>query len=307
MKTCRLTVLVAGLILMLGAAPSWGQDPSGNDISDSNDNTAGGTGAMQVGGGTFNTAYGHAALNQNLNGILNSAFGQGALQANLFGIENTAVGAGALTNNIGPRACSNCGNNNTALGFQAMFTNGSSAGNGGSFNVAVGNNALFSADGVAELQDAISNTAVGSNAMQNSTCGSFNTAVGDSALINLKNGSGGCGNGNLALGLSAGSNLTTGTGNIYLGSQGGAATENNTMRLGVSGSTNRVFVAGVYSAHATARQVSVNSNGQLGTLASSARYKQDIETMGERSRGLLKLRPVTFHYKFEPHGDCSTA
>jgi hypothetical protein len=49
--------------------------------------------------------------------------------------------------------------------------------------------------------------------------------------------------------------------------------------------------------------VFVNSNGQLGTLSSSARYKQNIETMGDRSRGLLKLRPVTFHYKSDPNGE----
>jgi hypothetical protein len=32
-------------------------------------------------------------------------------------------------------------------------------------------------------------------------------------------------------------------------------------------------------------------------LASSGRYKRDIQDMGERTQGLLKLRPVTFRYK----------
>jgi hypothetical protein len=44
----------------------------------------------------------------------------------------------------------------------------------------------------------------------------------------------------------------------------------------------------------------INSQGQLGVLASSARYKHDIQDMGERTQRLLKLRPVTFRYKQDP-------
>ena len=40
----------------------------------------------------------------------------------------------------------------------------------------------------------------------------------------------------------------------------------------------------------------INVQGQLGILASSARYKRDIEDMRERSADLYKLRPVTFRY-----------
>ena len=44
----------------------------------------------------------------------------------------------------------------------------------------------------------------------------------------------------------------------------------------------------------------IDSNGQLGIAActvSSRRYKDDIHDMGDASDGLLRLRPVTFHYK----------
>jgi hypothetical protein len=41
----------------------------------------------------------------------------------------------------------------------------------------------------------------------------------------------------------------------------------------------------------------IDSNGQLGTLSSSARFKDDIADMGEDSDALMSLRPVTFHYK----------
>jgi uncharacterized coiled-coil protein SlyX len=37
--------------------------------------------------------------------------------------------------------------------------------------------------------------------------------------------------------------------------------------------------------------------GQLGTVASSERFKKDIATMQKASEGILSLRPVTFHYK----------
>jgi trimeric autotransporter adhesin len=48
----------------------------------------------------------------------------------------------------------------------------------------------------------------------------------------------------------------------------------------------------------------IDSNGQLGTVNSSQRYKEDIQDMGEASRGLLQLRPVTFRYK-QPFADGS--
>lgn len=302
MKNYRLAIVIMAFALTLAGVPSWGQDPSGNDISDGNDNTGGGSGALvNNSAGTFNTAYGHDALHFNTGGILNTAVGQGALTSNTTGTENTAVGAGALTNNTGPtNGCNNaCGLNNTAIGFQALFTNGtpsSSTNTGGSFNTAVGNNALFNNNGQPSLFEASNNTAIGNSALLNNSIGDLNTAIGDSALLNDTTGSS-----NIAVGANAGHNLTTGGGNIYLGSAGGAATESRTMRLG--GGQTRTFIAGIVNAHVTGKQVFITSSGQLGTMASSARYKRDIQTMGDRSRRLFQLRPVTFRYKSDPQGE----
>ncbi len=47
---------------------------------------------------------------------------------------------------------------------------------------------------------------------------------------------------------------------------------------------------------------SPSGNGQLGTMASSARYKCDIRDMGDASARLMKLRPVTFRYRDDPTG-----
>jgi hypothetical protein len=46
----------------------------------------------------------------------------------------------------------------------------------------------------------------------------------------------------------------------------------------------------------------INSSGQLGTLGSSARYKQDIRDMGMQSDKLQQLHPVTFRYTADPQG-----
>jgi len=48
----------------------------------------------------------------------------------------------------------------------------------------------------------------------------------------------------------------------------------------------------------------IDSNGQLGTVSSSRRFKDDIQDMGDTSRDLMRLRPVTFRYK-KPFADGS--
>jgi hypothetical protein len=56
-------------------------------------------------------------------------------------------------------------------------------------------------------------------------------------------------------------------------------------------------MAGINNAGVSGTAVVIDANGRLGVTLSSARYKRDIETMANRSEGLLKLRPVTFSYK----------
>ena len=40
----------------------------------------------------------------------------------------------------------------------------------------------------------------------------------------------------------------------------------------------------------------IGNNGKLGTVASSRRFKHDIEPMSSASEAILALKPVTFHY-----------
>ena len=45
--------------------------------------------------------------------------------------------------------------------------------------------------------------------------------------------------------------------------------------------------------------VIINSNGQLGTVLSSARFKEGIKPMDKASETILALKPVTFRYEHE--------
>jgi len=47
----------------------------------------------------------------------------------------------------------------------------------------------------------------------------------------------------------------------------------------------------------------INSNGKLGVAPSSARFKQDIQSMDKASEAILGLKPVTFRYKKEVDAD----
>jgi hypothetical protein len=98
--------------------------------------------------------------------------------------------------------------------------------------------------------------------------------------------------------------LTSGDRNIYLGNTE-VPSESHTMRLGQTLNQTRTFIAGIYGtplAAGSPRTVYINSSNQVGVLASSARYKRDIDEIDERSRGLFRLRPVTFRYKQGPAG-----
>lgn len=78
----------------------------------------------------------------------------------------------------------------------------------------------------------------------------------------------------------------------------GFPAETKTLRLG--NIQTRTFVAGVASTPIVGNTVLIDANGQLGTLVSSARYKQDLHSLGDQQQKLQQLRPVTFHYKQEP-------
>jgi len=126
------------------------------------------------------------------------------------------------------------------------------------------------------------NTANGTLALFSNTTGAGNTAIGEGALLNN-----GTGFGNTALGLGAGSNVTTANSVIAIGTTG--ANVNDSCWIG------RIY--GITTQSGTTAPVVVSDGGQLGTIASSERFKKDIATMDRASEIILSLRPVTFRYK----------
>jgi trimeric autotransporter adhesin len=102
------------------------------------------------------------------------------------------------------------------------------------------------------------------------------------------------------VGVEAGSKCTTGSNNIYIGNREFTATvgESRTIRIGEQ--QGRTFVAGISGVSvAGGVGVIVDTNGQLGTVVSSARYKDAIKPMDKASEAILALKPVTFRYKHE--------
>jgi hypothetical protein len=233
-------------------------------------------------GGAYNAAVGVSALFSNTTGQQNTAIGFEALRSNTIGNANTATGYQALfncTDGVG----GNTASTNTADGNQALFSN--TTGDG---NTATGHQALFS------NTTGAGNTATGLQAFYSNTAGVNNTADGVFALANNITG-----NQNIALGYAAGHSLTTGDNNIDIGSQG-IADEANTIRIGTQGTQTATFIAGVSGATASGGSpVYVDANGQLGTIPSSQRFKQEIAPMDKISEAILALKPVTFRYKHE--------
>ena len=277
-------------------------------------NTGAGAGALALNTAENNTATGAAALLLNTTGHDNTANGVGSLALNNTGNDNTAIGTFALYSNTGDEEGS--GSFNTAVGDRALFSNTI-----GTDNTANGYQALYfnttgffnTANGVLALYfntTGYENTANGVQALEANTTGNFNTANGYLALLHNTTGVGNTANGqialsgnttgsfNTALGAEAGVNLTTGDNNIDIGN-GGVADDSSTIRIG-SESQTRTFIAairGVTTGIADAVNVVIDSNGQLGTMSSSRRFKKDIEPMEAASEAILALKPVTFHYK----------
>src|SRR5205823_3762414 len=153
--------------------------------------------------------------------------------------------------------------------------------NTGGFNTAVGNQALFRNTGSASGAGSF-NTAVGYRALVHNTVGFSNTAIGENALFNNT------GADNTALGLGAGSDVTTANHVICIGAFVGGANTNNSCYIGE-----------IWNQPGGSQAVYVNSDGKLGAMVSSRRFKDEIKPMDKASEAVLALKPVTFRYKAE--------
>jgi hypothetical protein len=236
--------------------------------------------------GGNNTASGYRALFSNTTGQFNNAVGANALFSNVDGSNNNALGESALFNNIH-------GAENTAIGDVALANNDSTGNALGNADTAIGAGALSS------NTNGDSNNAVGVNALRGNVDGLFNNAVGFNALADNVSGAG-----NVAIGDSTGAGVE-GDFNIYIGAFAGPApspapvSESETIRIGDAFNV-ACYIGGITGQTASGgAAVFVDGNGKLGTITSSARFKDDIKPMDKASEAILSLKPVTFRYKHE--------
>jgi hypothetical protein len=151
--------------------------------------------------GTSNIAIGRGALNYNdsISGLV--AIGDSALFYNystgdpIFyeGEQNTAVGNKALMQNY-------TGSFNTALGYETLKQNIA-----GTANTAIGAKALHNMNGINNISESLSNTAVGAFVMEDNITGSYNTSTGVYSLWHNINGNNNCAYGYAALVYNSGS------------------------------------------------------------------------------------------------------
>jgi hypothetical protein len=174
------------------------------------------------------------------------------------------------------------GSLNVADGYGALEYNTT-----GSNNTGVGRSAL----GLTTTGN--TNTGVGAVALYFNTDGSNNTALGFAALYNTFY----SGSNNIAIGANAGNQVQHGDNNIEIGNIG-TRTDSGVIRIGTR--QQQTYIKGISGVTvASGVGVVVGSDGQLGTLTSSARYKDNIHPMDKASESLLSLKPVTFRYKKE--------
>jgi endosialidase-like protein len=217
-----------------------------------------------------NTAEGQGALLNLTSGTFNTAVGLLSLKSNTDGQFNTAIGAGTLFTNTAGK--------NTAIGAGALLSN-----TNGVENTATGSFALLNNSTGTE------NAAFGANALINSTTGGGNTAIGFNALPNNSTGIT-----NTALGFNAGFGITTADNVIVIGTNVAGQNVDHSCFIG------EIF--GETASNSAA--VFINSDGRLGTVTSSQRFKEMIDPMDKASETLFLLKPVTFRYKkqFDPTG-----
>lgn len=183
-------------------------------------------------------------------------------------------------------------------------------------------NSAFGTLVMPNFTDATQNGGFGNGALNGLTTGSNNQMFGYTAGFVISSGSNNIGIGSSTFNPGANNGLKTGSGNIAIGTtagnaylaaesnniligtnQTGTLGESNVTRIGLGGAgaaATKCFIggiAGVTTTVADAVAVLVSSStGQLGTVSSTIRVKENVKDMAEDSSPVMKLRPVTFNY-----------
>jgi hypothetical protein len=235
--------------------------------------------------GNYNLGIGNKSLESNTTGNYNISIGTRALAHNSIGQNNVSIGSASMRDNIS--GCKSVAIGDSVL-YSMDFDNANAEWN--SYNVGIGYYSLHNLNPTA-TNNGVRNTSIGSFALYQSTTGRYNSCVGYSALDKLTSATG-----NTSFGYAAGNTVTTGDYNTFLGyaTDISAATYTNCVAIGGNGNlgigaSNRVRIG----------NASITSiGGQVGwTTVSDARLKTNVTEDVTGLNFIMKLRPVTYHYK----------
>lgn len=223
-----------------------------------------------------------------------------------------AVFMGNNAGNLAPGGGSSVNIGEVCIGTSAGLYNDSGAST--TLNVAIGYQAM---KGTAN-RNKVRNVIIGGNAVpgdcSNIEANVFIGYAAGTALTNrpyrsvvigsesLGQATGANSNNNILMGWRAGYSYTDSeSDNITIGYNLGTAADNNVLRIGTngtgSGQQSTCYISGITGATVTGSAVLCSTAGQLGTIASSARFKDNIKDMKNDSDVILKLRPVSFTFK----------
>jgi hypothetical protein len=177
------------------------------------------------------------------------------------------------------------------------------------------NNSCVGRSSMAALTSGSKNSCLGDLSLQSITQGNENVSMGYASLNAVTTGSNNCSVGRQSL-----TQLTTGSYNSHFGqplsitytssessniliANSGTAAESNKLRIGVAGTGNgqvsKCYIAAINGVTVTGNALLCSTAGQLGTVSSSIRYKENVEDLGGESSGIMNLRPVKFNFNFD--------
>ncbi len=237
-----------------------------------------GSGCLQnTTSGNANVCMGNNTSFSNTTGTGNVSIGTESLYANLVGNYNTCLGNNSLYNCT---ASYNC-----ALGHQSMYNC-----IGGAYNIAIGVDSLMA------LTSGSQNVSIGYRSLTSNNSNS-SVAIGNYALEAITGG------GNIGIGYNCATNAPSSiTNNIYMGSPGDASDVDNSIHIGGFTHTKAYIsgIRGITTLSADAIPVLISSSGQLGTVSSSIKYKENVTDL-INSELIYKIETKNFNYKTQPN------
>lgn len=217
------------------------------------------------------------------NGILAEYLSlSGSTYTNTALVLPSAVGSSNTLVQIGPSRFIGLSKNATTSVSIGLGCGGSQVGNG---CYGFGYEVLYSGQTAA-----VDDTAMGSQSMRTATTAKRCSAFGRSSLYSLTTGED-----DIAIGYEAGSAYTTESGNICI-DHDGVPGDAGVIRIGTAQTKNfQKGIVGITTDVNDAIPVVIDSNGQLGTVSSSIKKKENIKDL-TGSEIIYSLRPVEFNY-----------